>query len=79
MLYYVRGDGMLMVVPAPEPGASALTGEQALFPAPSLILEGRPQYAVLDNGERFIFNEIGGATPPVVSVIKNWKSLLRGR
>ena len=79
-LYYVRSDGMLVAVSV-EPGPEALvvTGEQELFRAPDLIFEGRPQFAVLDNGERFLFNEISGTTPRVVSVIRNWTSLLEGR
>ncbi len=68
---------VVSVVPGPE--ALAVTGEQGLFRAPSLIFAGRPQFAVLDNGERCLFNEISGTAPRVVSVIRNWKSLLEGR
>jgi hypothetical protein len=55
---------------------------QKLFQAPELeyMASGRKQYAVLDNGERFIFNEV--ADVPVsrtIHVIRNWQSLLEER
>ena len=67
--------------PAVAPRADALepTGEEDLFQVPDLIFEGRPQYAVLDDGERFIFNEISVSEPRVVSVVRNWRSLLQER
>jgi serine/threonine protein kinase len=80
-LYYVRADGAFMVAKVAA-GASGLTisGPQMLFQAPEHIPEARRQYAVLDNGERFIFNEVDAEqSPRSIAVIKNWQSLLEKR
>ena len=42
-----------------------------------LYNESRREYAVLQNGERFLFNAIhDGAEPRSITVVKNWKLLL---
>ena len=64
----------------PRPEALVVTGsEQDLFRAPRLITEGRPQYAVLDNGERFLFNEISETAPRVVSLDRITRADSMGR
>jgi Tol biopolymer transport system component len=83
-LFYIRPeDGALMAAKV-SPGDSGLTisTPQKLFQAPELeyMASGRKQYAVLDNGERFIFNEV--ADVPVsrtIHVIRNWQSLVEER
>ena len=76
-----RGDGMLVAVSVePRPEALVVTGsKQDLFRAPRLITEGRPQYAVLDNGERFLFNEISETAPRVVSLDRITRADSMGR
>jgi Tol biopolymer transport system component len=81
-LYYVREDGAFMVARA-APGASGMTisSPQMLFQAPKhILLESRRQYAVLDDGERFIFNEIISEQPPrSIAIVKNWQALTEER
>ena len=79
-LYYISGDGMFVAATVAV-GASGIevTHLQPLFRSPRVIREDRPQYAVLDNGARFIFNEIDETVPRFMTVIKNWKSLLDDR
>ena len=79
-LYYISGDGSFVAATVAA-GASGVevTNLQPLFRAPRVIREDRPQYAVLDNGARFIFNEIDETVPRFMTVIKNWKSLLDGQ
>ena len=64
-----------------ETGSSGLDLElstpRVLFQAPQTVDETRRQYAVLDNGERFLFNAVHeGAEPRSMTVVKNWKALL---
>ena len=79
-LYYISGDGMFVGATLTA-GASGIevADLQPLFKAPRLLRVNRPQYAVLDNGARFIFNEIDETVPRFMTVIKNWKSLLDDR
>jgi len=52
-----------------------------LFEAPRVnLVSARPQYAVLDNGGRFLFNAIAEITTPrSITVLKNWKALIESR
>ena len=77
-LYYVSGDGMLLAATV-SLGASGLevTDRRSLFQAPRLRLPVGPHhYQVLDDGERFVFNELTETRTRSVTVIKNWMSLV---
>ena len=58
------------------PSGLEVTDRQPLFLAPRLIRESRQQYQVLDDGERFIFNEIAETVPRRMTYIDNWLSLV---
>ncbi len=79
-LYYVRStDKMLMAVKINSDGSGlTISTPQELFQMTRIKRDSkRGQYAALDNGERFIFNEL--ADVPVsrsIHVIRNWQSLL---
>ena len=62
-----------------DPGLT-ISSPQMLFQAPEHFPEARRQYAVLDNGERFIFNEVIPEQPPrSIAIVKNWQSLIKKR
>ena len=76
-LYYVRPDGMFMVATLVE-DATGLNVERApLFVAPRLPFDVRTHIAVVDDGQTFIFNEVAETVPRVITVIRNWTSLLQ--
>ena len=77
-LFYIDAAGMLVVATlSVEDSQLQVTERQSLFEAPRLIREERPQYEVLGDGERFIFNEISRAQPRSMTVIPDWMSLLK--
>jgi Tol biopolymer transport system component len=81
-LYFVREDGIFMVAKVTAGGSGlTISTPQKLFQTPeSLPYTSRRQYAVLDNGERFIFNEVMPEHPPrSIAIIKNWQSLTEER
>ena len=77
-LYYLSPDRKLMAASIQISSSSLeILDRQVLFGAPQVIDEtNRRQYAVLDNGERFIFNTPLENNPRSITVIKNWKSLI---
>ena len=77
-LYYLTPDHQLMVVDVVSGGSDLRTSTpRVLFQAPEIVDETRREYAVLDNGERFVFNAVhDGAEPRSITVLKNWKLLL---
>ncbi len=82
-LFYLREDGAFMAAKVVD-GPSQLTFSrpEVLFQAPELVADGssRRQFAVLDNGERFIFNEVTAEHPPrSIDIVKNWRSLVEAR
>jgi len=77
-LYYLSPDSKLMAASIQFSSSSLEISErQVLFEAPLQVIDSlwRP-YAVLDNGERFIFNARLENNPRSITVIKNWKSLI---
>ena len=56
-----------------------IANPQALFQAPRLVLSGPRRYAVLDNGERFLFNAVSERSARSITVLRNWQSLLEKR
>ena len=77
-LYYLSPDGMLVAASImSSPSGLEISTRRALFEAPEVPpATSRKQYAVLDNGERFIFNAITEDVPRSIAVIRNWKSLV---
>ena len=81
-LYYLSPDGKLMVAAMnSSPSGMEITDRSELFEAPRVNLgSSRLQYAVLDNGERFLFRAISESTTPrSITVLKNWKALIESR
>jgi serine/threonine protein kinase/Tol biopolymer transport system component len=76
-LYYIADDGAFMAVPITATGSDLTIGRpQALFQAPRLLFYHRRAYAVLDNGERFLFNAVSERSARSITILRNWKSLL---
>ena len=77
-LYFVSPNNQLMAATVDIVGSQTeVSTPLALFEAPPLLENATPQYAVLDNGERFIFNAVyEGAEPRSITVVRNWKALL---
>jgi serine/threonine protein kinase/Tol biopolymer transport system component len=74
-LYYMAPDRKLMAVTiASSPSSVEVSIPRALFEAPEVRpFIGRAQYAVLDNGQRFLFNaRYENAEPRSINVIFNW-------
>ena len=77
-LYYLSPDGKLIAAGLRSSSSGLeVTTRQELFDAPQVLsATSRKQYAVLDNGERFIFNAINEDVPRSITVIRSWKSLI---
>ena len=76
-LYFIADDGAFMAVPITATGSGLTIGSpQALFQAPRLLFFSRRAYAVLDNGERFLFNAVSERSARSITILRNWKSLL---
>lgn len=79
-LYYLAPDRKLMAVTiASSPSGVEVSIPRALFDAPEVWpFIGRAQYAVLDNGQRFLFNvRYENAEPRSINVIFNWLAGIR--
>jgi hypothetical protein len=79
-LYYLAPDRKLMAVTmASSPSGVEVSIPRALFEAPEVQpFIGRAQYAVLDNGQRFLFNaRYENAEPRSINVIFNWLAGIR--
>jgi len=76
-LYYIAPDRKLMAVSITR-GSSGLRGSspRPLFETPMVSTQStssRPQYAVLANGERFLFNAlVSDPNPQGITVMLNW-------
>lgn len=75
-IFYLSLDGALMGVPITDPATSETAAPKALFRPKIAVYPTRDQYAVIGNGQRFLFLESleSGAEP--IHVIVNWESLL---
>ena len=77
-LFYLAPDGSLTAVAikgtsALEPGIPT-----PLFRAPLIVNPVLPQYAVADNGQRFLFLVPVGASPPApITVVLNWSRVIK--
>jgi dipeptidyl aminopeptidase/acylaminoacyl peptidase len=77
-LFYLAPDGSLTAIAikgtsALEPGIPT-----PLFRAPLIVNPVLPQYAVADNGQRFLFLVPVGASPPApITVVLNWSRVLK--
>jgi len=77
-LYYLDPENRLTVAGVQGAGARfEFSAPKVLFEAPEVVDEVRRQYAVLGNGQRFIFNAVyEGAEPRSITVVRNWKALV---
>ena len=77
-LYYLTPEARLMMVQTRLTSSTLqISPPEFLFEAPEVVDEVRRQYAVLDNGDRFIFNAVyEDAEPRSITIVRNWKVLL---
>jgi hypothetical protein len=78
-LYYIRGDRMLMAVPVHSGPRLVFGAASPLFQTrvPVLANAYRSQYAVTQDGQRFLVNNApADVRPPAIQIVLDWRSLL---
>lgn len=75
-IFYLSMDGTMMSVPVTSPGSGETGTPKPLFRTNILVYPTRDQYAVLDNGKRFLALESPEYGEEPIHVVMNWESLL---